>query len=298
MWLLIALLVLIILIPVLVYLPPVQRFAVNKASQWLSEETGMDVSVGEFRLKFPLDLSLGDVLALQDGDTAVFAKNLDVSLEMLPLLKSQVKVAEVELGNAVLHTNGLIPSLKLDGRVGTLSVKADSIDLKQEYGIVNRLKLKDTDLTITLADSVPPDTTESAPTKWKFDLADVQTENVNLTIQLPPAADSTHVTARLGDGHIKGTLDLGKSIFSFPEIKLKDSTLGFKAGNDTDISATFDELTTSASLDLDKGSYKLSALKFDDPDIALGLGKDMGLSVKSEVVELVAIEKTGITSSL
>ena len=129
MWLLIALLVLIILIPVLVYLPPVQRFAVNKASQWLSEETGMDVSVGEFRLKFPLDLSLGDVLALQDGDTAVFAENLDVSLEMLPLLKSQVKVAEVELGNAVLHTNDLIPSLKLDGRVGTVSVRADSIDL-------------------------------------------------------------------------------------------------------------------------------------------------------------------------
>lgn len=286
MWLLIALLVLIILIPVLVYLPPVQRFAVNKASQWLSEETGMDVSVGEFRLKFPLDLSLGNVLALQDGDTAVFAENLDVSLKMLPLLKSQVKVAEVELGNAVLHTNDLIPSLKLDGRVGTLSVKADSIDLKQEYGIVNRLKLKDTDLTITLADSVPPDTTESTPTKWKFDLADVQTENVNLTIQLPPAADSTHVTARLGDGHIKGTLDLGKSIFSFPEIKLEDSTLGFKAGSDTDISATFDELTTSASLDLDKGSYKLSALKFDDPDIALGLGKDMGLSVKSEALRL------------
>ena len=133
---------------------------------------------------------------------------------------------------------------------------------------------------------MPPDTAESAPTKWKFDLADVQTENVNLTIQLPPAADSTHVTARLGDGHIKGTLDLGKSIFSFPEIKLEDSTLGFKAGSDTDISATFDELTTSASLDLDKGSYKLSALKFDDPDIALGLGKDMGLNVKSEALRL------------
>lgn len=286
MWLLIALLVLILLIPVLVYLPPVQRFAVNKASQWLSEETGMDVSVGEFRLKFPLDLSLGNVLALQDGDTAVYAENLDVSLEMLPLLKSQVKVAEVELGNAVLHTNGLIPSLKLDGRVGTLSVKADSIDLKAEYGLVNKLKLKDTDLTITLADSVPPDTTESAPAKWKFDLADVRTENVNLTIQLPPAADSTHVTARLGDGHIKGTLDLGNSLFSFPEIKLEDSTLGFKSGSDTDISASFDELTTSASLDLDKGSYKLSALKFDEPDISLGLGKNLALSVQSEGLRL------------
>ena len=161
MWLLIALLALIILIPILIYLPPIQRFAVDKASKWLSEETGMDVSVGEFRLKFPLDLSMGEVLALQNGDTAVYAENLNVSLEMLPLLKSQVKVAEVELDNAVLHTNDLIPTLKLDGRVGTLSVQADSIDLKQEYGLVNKLKLKNTNLTITLPDSVPPDTTES-----------------------------------------------------------------------------------------------------------------------------------------
>lgn len=285
-WLLITLLALIILIPILVYLPPIQRLAVNKASQWLSEETGMDVSVGKFRLKFPLQLSMGDVLALQDGDTAVYAENLDVSLELLPLLKSQVKVADVELDNAVLHTNDLIASLRLDGRVGSLSVKADSIDLKQEYGLVNRLKLKDTDLTFTLTDSVPPDTTESTPTKWKFDLSDVQTQHVNIAVKLPPSADSTQVTARLGDGHIKGTIDLGKSIFSFPQIKLEDSTLGFKAGSDTDISASFDELTTSASLDLDKGRYKLSALQFDEPDIALGLGKDMGINVKSEALRL------------
>ena len=286
MWLLIALLVLIIIIPILIYLPPVQRLAVDKASKWLSEETGMDVSVGEFSLKFPLDLSMGNVLALQDGDTAVYAENLDVSLELLPLLKSQVKVGNVELENAVLHTNDLISSLKLDGRVGSLSVKADSIDLKNEYGLIDKLKLKNTDLTITFADSVPPDTTESKPTKWKFDLSDVRTENVNLAIQLPPAADNTHVTARLGDGHIKGTLDLGNSLFSFPEIKLEDSTLGYKSGKDTDIRASFDELSTSASLDLDKGDYKLSALQFDQPDISLGLGKDLSIGVQSEALRL------------
>ena len=109
---------------------------------------------------------------------------------------------------------------------------------------------------------------------------------MNLTIQLPPAADSTHVVARLGDGHIKGTLDLGKSLLSFPEIKFQDSTLGFKAGSETDIQATFNELSTSASLDLDKGDYKLSALKFDEPDISLGLGKDLAVGVQSEALRL------------
>ncbi len=286
MWVIISLIILIILIPVLIYLPPVQRFAVDKASKILSEKTGMDVSVGEFRLKFPLDLSMGNVLALQDGDTAVFAENLDVSVEMLPLFSQRIVVDEVKLGNAVLHTNDLIPSLKLDGKVGNLTVKADSIDLKNEYGLVNRLHLKNTDLTITLPDSVPPDTTVSEPTKWKFDLADVRTENVNLKICLPPAADSTSVTARLGDGHIKGTLDLGNSILSFPNIKLQKSHVGFKSGSNTDIGADFDQLSTAASLNLNTGSYKLSALEFEKPDIAIGLGDDLSVGVQSDALRL------------
>lgn len=293
LWLLALLLALVILIPVLVYLPPIQRYAVEKASKWLSEETGMDVSVGEFRLRFPLDLSMGDVLALQDGDTAVFAENLDVSVQLLPLLKSKVAVDKVELENAVLHTNDLIASMRLDGRVGSLSVKADSIDLANEYGNINQLRLRDTDLTIALADSVPPDTTESEPTKWRFNLADVQTEKVNITVQLPPAADSTFVKARLGDGHIKGTIDLGTSLFSFPEIRLEDSSVGFRSGTDTDITANFSQLTTSASLNLENGDYKLSALKMEDPDILLALGGEQTISVQSEGLRLNGDINTG-----
>ena len=117
-WTALSLLILIILIPILVYLPPIQRFAVDKASKWLSEETGMDVTVGKFSLGFPLDLNMGDVLAVQDGDTMVYAENLDVSLQLMPLLKSKVVVDNVQLDNAVLHTNDLIEALRLDGRVG------------------------------------------------------------------------------------------------------------------------------------------------------------------------------------
>ena len=285
-WTALSLLILIILIPILVYLPPIQRFAVDKASKWLSEETGMDVTVGKFSLGFPLDLNMGDVLAVQDGDTMVYAENLDVSLQLMPLLKSKVVVDNVQLDNAVLHTNDLIEALRLDGRVGSLSVKADNIDLKNEYGQINQLKLRNTDLTISLADSVPPDTTESKPTKWKFDLDDVRTENVKLTIQLPPAADSTRVVANLGDGHIKGTLDLGNSLLSFPEIKLKDSSVNYRAGKSIDVGADFQQLQVAASLNLDKGDYKLSALKFDKPDIAIGIGSELSLGVQSEALRL------------
>ena len=45
----------------LLYFPPFQQWAVKQAAAYVSEQTGREVSVGSVRLKFPLDLSLGDV---------------------------------------------------------------------------------------------------------------------------------------------------------------------------------------------------------------------------------------------
>ena len=128
-WVLLSLLFLIILIPILLYIPFIQRFAIDKASEWLSEETGMEVSVGKFSLGFPLDLEMGDVLAVENGDTVLFAENLEASVQLLPLLSGKVVVDKVQLDNTHLHTKDLIASMRLDGHVGSLTVRADSIDL-------------------------------------------------------------------------------------------------------------------------------------------------------------------------
>ena len=44
---------------VLVYFPPIQKFAVDKAAGILSEEMDMNVTVERVRLAFPLDLNVG-----------------------------------------------------------------------------------------------------------------------------------------------------------------------------------------------------------------------------------------------
>ena len=76
-----------LLLFVLIYTPPVQKFAVDKAAEWLSEEMGMEVSVESVHLKFPLDLSMGGILAIHEGDTVLDARELDVSVRALPLLE-------------------------------------------------------------------------------------------------------------------------------------------------------------------------------------------------------------------
>lgn len=57
--------VLFLILAVLVYIPPVQRFIVREATSVLSDATGMRVHIGRVRLAFPLDLALGDMQAIR-----------------------------------------------------------------------------------------------------------------------------------------------------------------------------------------------------------------------------------------
>ena len=57
-----------VILTVLLYLPPVQNWAVDKVAEVASEKTGMQITVGEVRLAFPLDLSIDHFLMCQEAD--------------------------------------------------------------------------------------------------------------------------------------------------------------------------------------------------------------------------------------
>ena len=60
-WILIILLspvLLFLVLTVLLYLPPVQNWAVDKVTAIASEKTGMDISIDRINLLFPIDLSI------------------------------------------------------------------------------------------------------------------------------------------------------------------------------------------------------------------------------------------------
>ena len=48
---------------VLLYIPPVQNWIVRQVTSTASEKTGLDISVDNVRLAFPLDLSVNGVCA-------------------------------------------------------------------------------------------------------------------------------------------------------------------------------------------------------------------------------------------
>ena len=101
---------LILLLTVLLYLPPVQNWAVKQVASYASESTGMDISVEYVQLVFPLKLGVEGVKVLQPVDSLKNSRNLTlrnkkdtvadiqkmvVDVQLLPLFSNQVMVDEL-----------------------------------------------------------------------------------------------------------------------------------------------------------------------------------------------------------
>lgn len=233
--------VLFTLLSILIYIPPVQKWAVDTATEYASEAMSMDVKIERVRLRFPLDLALGGMLAtandtLDDGtihpDTVLNAEELQVSLKLCPLFKGNVVLNGLHLRHASVNTRDLVEACVVRGTVGELSAVSHNTSLTDELAVLDHVLLKDADVNVVMADSVPEDTTTSEPLNWRIDLRDVQVYNTRaaLTLAMPQDSDSIQhvpVSVLIGEGKLKGFLDLGREIYRVDQLTLKESAAAY-----------------------------------------------------------------------
>ena len=119
--------VIVVLLAVLLYVPPVQNWAVDQVANYVSSSTRMTVNVDRVRLRFPLDLAVYGLRATQPNDslynvtdTIVDARQLNVSVRLMPLLKSNVVVDQLDFNDVRLNTAQFVPSARVKGNVGRL----------------------------------------------------------------------------------------------------------------------------------------------------------------------------------
>lgn len=179
----------------LLYLPPVQHWAVDKAAQVASESTGMDIRVGRIRLAFPLDLALEDVVARDSlrTDTLASVGELRTGVAFWPLLRGEVRVGSVSLTRLQAQTGNLIPSVEIDGRIGQLRLRDGDVNLADETVEVEGLMMEDADVSVTLRPVDAAVDTVSAPVRWKILLDRAEMRQVDFRLQVP--ADTLHLLA-------------------------------------------------------------------------------------------------------
>ncbi len=250
-----------VLLAVLIYLPPVQNWLVQRVAAVASEKTGMDISVGHVSLSFPLDLAVDDVLVIQQGDTVADISRVVADVQLWPLLSSRVVIDEFLVSQAKLNTLDLIPDLHVQGQVGHLRLASRGIDLSKETAALDGLRLEDADLYVTLSDTAAVDTTTSEA-RWIVTFDKVDMERTRLTLAL----DSTQMMAYIGEGTIAdGELDLGLGHYRVGSVDWKDGQLGYDVTNEPRVASGLDPNHLLVS-DL---RLRLDSMVYADPDVRL-----------------------------
>ena len=215
-----------IIIATLLYLPPVQNWAVDKVAEIASDGTGMHISVDHVSLAFPLDLSVEGVKVSRQGDLIADVECVVVDVRLLPLLRQKVVVNEVKLQGATVNTLDLISDVQVKGTVGLLTASSRSIDLSEGVIDVDGAYLSHADVTILLSDTAAADTTTSEPAPWLIRVDSVGISQSHVLLHMP--GDSMKIEAAIGRAKAtNGYIDLLHSLYKVESLRLTGSSASY-----------------------------------------------------------------------
>lgn len=245
-----------VLLGILLCLPPIQRWMVGITSDYLSRKTGIEVTLDRVRLAFPLDLSLGNVCAVQEGDTLLYVNSLLVDLDMTRLLSMDIGVDAVDLSEGIVHSKQLISSVSIDGKVGTLHLDADNIDIRNHRVAAVTAKLRDSDIEIKLNKSEEEDTTKSPAPLWEIDIQYAEVSKSHLLLHMPE--DSIRIESAIRQVLLRqGYANLRKGVYTAKTVTLDADSVLYELPYDT----------LSASGGIDPSHIKIDSLCLATEDL-------------------------------
>ncbi|MCR4853130.1 MAG: translocation/assembly module TamB domain-containing protein [Prevotella sp.] len=222
---------LVALLAVLIYVPPVQNWAVKHVASIASEKTGMDISVDHVHLEFPLRLGVEGIKVMRPNadtqgiDTVALVSKAVVDVQLKPLFDKQVEIDELDLQGVTFNTTDFIDDAHVKGTFGRLKLQSHGIDLSGEHLKVDDAVLSDANVSVMLPDSVPPDTTESQ-NKWKILVDNLKVERSHVAVHMP--GDTLQVTAYLGNTVARGgSFDLGRGDYRISHLDWNDGAFSY-----------------------------------------------------------------------
>ncbi len=253
-----------VILAFLLYLPPVQKWAVRQVADVASEQTGMQITVGDVRLSFPLDLAVHDLQVIHQLDTIAFIQSLVADVQLMPLLQQRVVVNAVEVLNTRINTNGFVDAAQVRGDFGRLFVSSRAIDLDAQTVELNGTTLEDAHIDIALRDSVPEDTTQSE-NRWKIHADSLSVLRSQLTLHMP--GDTMSVRAGLGALVAREALvDLGSETYTVASVDWTDGALQY----DQNFEPRLQGLDYN-HIALSDVRVRLDSIRYHDPSLRLAV---------------------------
>ena len=236
-----------LILAVLLYLPPIQNWVVQRVASYASEKTGMEITVEHVNIGFPLDLEIDGVKVIaprtsNESDTIADIRKAVADVQFWPLLKGKIVLDALELHDAKLNTLDFIDDMRLQGTIGLLKVERggqneESDDGHEIAGIdmdkmtidLRQPRMEDAQLTVFMSDTAAIDTSTVG---WHIRFERFDFERTHLGIVMDSAAmftdSATHIKmymeqARIADADI----DLGLSRYSFGPIDWQNGAVSY-----------------------------------------------------------------------
>lgn len=260
MWIIIV----VIIIPFLLYIPPVQDFIIKIAENEVRKSTGMDISIDRFRLKFPLDLSLQNLSIVEaSGDTMVSAAEAIVDVKLLPLFRLNVDVKRLQLKEAYYRLVSPDTSMIMKIRAGYIDIDdKSSVEIKQSNIDINKALINDADIQMYLDVWKKKPTPKDTTGQFKIRIGDLTAQRIRFGMSSLPSIDTLAIYA--------GNLFLKNGLINLETSQITANELLAANGNATFLTPTPEYIATHPA--------PIDTTQNDDSPPMIIKGKKIGLS--------------------
>lgn len=225
-WLILTPLFLVAAAAALLYVPPIQRWAVEQATSILRQQTGMDIRMESIRITFPLDINLQHLSIRQDSLQIATLESCIVDLDLSHVWQLKGNVDGIVLKQGMIDTHSMIEDVRVKARIGRLALQTKAVDLNQHMIDIGKLLLKESMVDIALGDTAQADTTESAPLPWCIRLQKGDIQQTKLTLSLP--GDTTRMDMGIRDLRLHaGKADLEAGEYGAKHVSLNADSIRY-----------------------------------------------------------------------
>ncbi len=320
LWTLLGLVLVIMAIPVLLYIPFVQDFAVKVATTQVAKSTGMKVEIGKLRLGFPLKLHVDDATVIQEnGDTMLTSRHLAVDVKLMPLFKGQVDVAGARLDSAFYQMGNRDSVLWLRARIAMADIDGTDINLKNGTIDLSRGEINGANVRLRMLNDTTPTPTDTTPsTPWNIHAGFIRMQDVTYSMEMLPIIDT--LDCHIGDATLcEAIVDMARHRINGRSLKIDsvsaryiypastgdatataaDSVSSSSAGEMWTITADTLRLTARGALYAQKGvkpapGFDASYISGSDIEIEIDSFYNRGTSIRVPLKKFTAKERCGL----
>ena len=230
---------LLLLLSILLYLPPVQRFVVAQATKILSERTGMTVHIDRLHLGFPLDLNVTGVEVIKaEGDTLLTLGSLSLSPSLRPLFDKHLEVPRIHLQDATINYTDSTGLSHLRARLPEAAVEQLFVDLDREQVELRRLMARGGYVHYHSTDTTKKEK-DSDTIRWLIRAGELNLAQTQIEVEMP--LDSLFVTAQVTSlKATRGEANLERMHFRLAHARLEGRELSYAVDRGISVEPVFD----------------------------------------------------------